>query len=90
VLDHGFDSSLAPSVNNIQPWVIDALYYPATTTGYWFCGLDAFSSYGLMAKVSERRAMGLTADSLTEQEQVTAAGLMTRERLYNYPTGRGG
>ena len=52
--------------------------------------MDAFSSYGMIGKVSERRAMGLTAYSWTAQGPVTAAGLMTWERIYNYPMGRRG
>jgi hypothetical protein len=83
VLEHSFDRSLDPSVTNVQPWVIDALYSPATAPGYWFGGLDAFSRYGMMAQVSERRALGFPADALTAQGQVTAAGLMTRERIDN-------
>jgi RHS repeat-associated protein len=38
----------------------------------------------MIRKVSERRGMGLAAGSLTEQGTVTP-GLVTRERLYNYP-----
>jgi hypothetical protein len=46
---------------------LNALYSPATAAGYWFGGLGAFSRYGMMAQVSERRALGFPADSLTAQ-----------------------
>jgi RHS repeat-associated protein len=63
---------------------IDAIYYPGSATGYWFGDTDSYSSYGMLAKVSERRAMSFAAGSLNENGTV-AAGKMTRERRYNYP-----
>ncbi len=63
--------------------VIDAVVYPGTRTGYWFG--DAYSSYGMPTKVSERRNMDLVASSLNEQGSISL-GLMTRERSYDdYP-----
>jgi hypothetical protein len=66
-------------------WVIDAIYYPATGTGYWFGDGDSYSSYGMIAKVSERRNMGFYAASLNEQGTITSAGTATRQSVYEYP-----
>jgi RHS repeat-associated protein len=65
---------------------IDGIYFPGSSTGYWFGDTDSYSVYGIIAKVSQRRAMTLQANSLTEQGTLTA-GNMTRERVYNYPLG---
>ena len=65
--------------------VIDAIFYPATNTGFWFDATDAYSEPGILKNVSERRAMNLTAVSLTEQGTVVSTGRKTRERKYNYP-----
>ena len=83
-LSYGF-AGLTARVRDAYPWVIDAVYYPATGTGYWFGDGDSYSSYGMIAKVSERRAMGLLAGSLNEQGTVTSAGNVTREVTYSYP-----
>ena len=40
--------------------VIKAIVYPATNTGYWFGDADSYSNYGMLRKVSERRAMTCT------------------------------
>lgn len=63
---------------------IDAIYFPGTSTGYWFSDPDSYTQdSGIIAKVSQRRGMTLTAASLNEQGSVTA-GTMTRERTYDY------
>lgn len=63
---------------------IDAIYFPGTSTGYWFGDADSYTQdSGIIAKVSQRRGMTLTAGSLNEQGSVTA-GTMTRERRYDY------
>jgi RHS repeat-associated protein len=63
---------------------IDAIYFPGTSTGYWFGDPDSYTeNSGIIAKVSQRRAMTLEAGCLNEQGTVTA-GTMTRERIYNY------
>src|SRR5690349_1175277 len=37
-------------------WLLDAIYYPATGTGYWFNDGDSFlAGYGTIAKVEEQR-----------------------------------
>lgn len=61
-LGHSFTDRVA-RVRNTTPWVIDAIYYPATKTGYWFGDSDSYSSYGMIRKVSERRGMGFSTPS---------------------------
>jgi RHS repeat-associated protein len=77
----------APTILVSPAQGIDAIYFPGTSTGYWFGDTDPVPSYtadsGIIAKVSQRREMTLTAGSLNEQGSVTA-GTMTRERLYTY------
>lgn len=81
----GFAYWLTPRVRNYYPMVIDAVYYPGSNTGYWFGDGDSYSAYGMIAKPSERRGMGLSAGSLNEQGTVTSAGSVTEEAFYNYP-----
>jgi len=76
-------SGLTPVVRDSTPWVIDAIYYPATNTGYWFGDTDSYSSYGMITKVIEQRAMSFSASSLTDQGTVTP-GAMTRQEVYGY------
>lgn len=64
--------------------VVDAIYYPATGTGFWFGDSDSYSSYGMIAKVQEQRAMGFSATYLTEQGSVWP-GAVTSQRAYSYP-----
>ena len=82
-LNYAFNG-LTPVVRDPNPWVIDAIYYPATNTGYWFGDTDSYSSYGMIAKVVEQRGMGFSAASLNDQGTVTQ-GLVTRRETYNYP-----
>src|SRR6185436_8097850 len=63
-LNYGFSSTLTANVDNPTPDVLDAIYYPGTGTGYWFGDSDSYSSYGMLAKYSEQRAMGFSAASL--------------------------
>jgi RHS repeat-associated protein len=81
-LNYSF-SGLTPVVRNSTPWVIDAIYYPATSTGYWFGDTDSYSSYGMITKVIEQRGMGFSASSLNDQGTV-APGSMTRQEVYDF------
>jgi len=76
-------SGLTPVVRNSTPWVIDAIYYPGTSTGYWFGDADSYSSYGMITKVIEQRGMGFSASSLNDQGTVTP-GSMTRQEVYGF------
>lgn len=81
-----YSFSLTPVVRdqNMNPWVMEAIYYPGTNTGYWFGDTDSYSTYGMLAKVIEQRGMGFSAAPLTEQGTVTQ-GQMTLKEVYNYP-----
>jgi RHS repeat-associated protein len=85
-LNYAFNG-LTTSVRNPTPWLVDAIYYPATNTGYEFSDTDSYSSYGMIRKVSERRGMSLTASSLTEQGTISSIGSETQQTLYNYTAG---
>lgn len=75
---------LTPVVTTPTPWVLDAIYYPATGSGNWFGDSNSYSSYGMIKKVSEHKSMTFSATSLTEQGTV-GAGTVTREFDYDYP-----
>jgi hypothetical protein len=66
-------------------YVIDGIYFPGTSTGYWFGDADSYSPYGMISKVSQRRGMTSSATSLSDHGTLTP-GTMTRERVYNYPS----
>lgn len=71
-------------VRNSYPWVLDAIYYPATSTGYWFGDSDSYSSYGMLAKVVEERGMGFSGAPVNQMGTVTQ-GQVSRTETYNYP-----
>ena len=76
------------------PWMLDAVFYPGTKTGFWMGSYrnndSAYSSYGMLARESEQRGMSMSFGSsdpdmaLHEQGSVSP-GPATRERYYNYP-----
>ena len=67
-------------------WLLDAIYYPATSTGYWFNDSDSFlASYGMVAKVVEHRGMVHSSSGLTDMGTVTA-GTMTNQAVYHWQT----
>ncbi|HET8783921.1 MAG TPA: hypothetical protein VFM63_16025, partial [Pyrinomonadaceae bacterium] len=67
-------------------WLIDAIYYPGTSTGYWFGDTDSFlANYGMMAKVEEHRGMAHSSSGLTDMGTVTA-GTMTDRETYSWQT----
>jgi RHS repeat-associated protein len=86
-LNYSFSFSVTTVVHDPSPWVVDAIYYPGTSTGYWFGDSDSYSTYGMIAKVSERRNMTYSPPSLTDQGTISPgeAGQVTREETYNYP-----
>lgn len=81
----GYSFNLNMHVRSNPVPVLDAIYYPATNTGYWFGDADSYSSYGMIARVRERRAMGFSAGSLNDQGTITSSGTATKEMSYNYP-----
>jgi len=86
--NYGFSGGLTTHVRNNSIPVLRAIYYPATSTGYWFGDADSYSNYGMLRKVSERRGMTITGGSLTQQGTISA-GLMSREMVYSNPTSAG-
>jgi RHS repeat-associated protein len=86
-----YSFGLTPVVRDPNPWLIDAIYYPGTGTGYWFGDTDSYSTYGMLAKSVEMRGMTFSGpdpipayQGPTEQGTITA-GQMTRKEVYNYP-----
>ena len=69
-------------VQNSYPSVLDAIYYPGTQTGYW---LTDYSSYGMLRKVVEERAMTFTGTTLLTEMGEIHEGSITRTESYNYP-----
>ena len=81
-LNFGFNG-LSASAQNYYPWVVDAIYYPGTATGFWLNDSDSYSSYGMLAKIVEQRSMGFSSSGLTDMGSVSP-GYMTRRETYNY------
>jgi len=85
---------VGPSFSGVTPlvrapstrWLLDAIYYPATSTGYWFNDTDSFlSTYGTIAKVEEQRGMTHASTGLTDMGTVSA-GTMTSKAVYGWVT----
>lgn len=89
-LNPGFAPSITADTNNASPYVVDAIYYPGTGTGYWF-GADPvagdyntyYSSYGMIAKVVEQRGMGWSGAA--GDQGTVSAGSMSKQAVYDYP-----
>jgi RHS repeat-associated protein len=79
---------LTPQVRSQTVPVVNAIYYPATNTGFWFGDGDSYSTYGMIARVQEQHSMGFSAGSLNEQGSAWAGGV-TSQRVYNYPMNTG-
>lgn len=82
-LNPGFAGGITTDTNNSYPYVVDAIYYPGTNTGYWFNDGDSYSSYGMIAKVVEQRGMSWSG-AAGDQGTVTP-GTMSKQALYDYP-----
>lgn len=82
--NYGFSTTVSAAARDPYPWVVDAIYYPATSTGYWLNDSDSYSTYGMLAKVVEQRGMGFSAASLNDMGSVSQ-GQTTRTETYNYP-----
>jgi RHS repeat-associated protein len=67
-------------------WLIDGIYYPATSTGYWFNDTDSFlPSYGMLAKVTGQGGMSYSSSGLTDMGTLTS-GTMTSKSVYGWVT----
>ena len=91
---HYQQQSVAPSFSGLNVlvrapstrWLLDAIYYPATSTGYWFNDTDSFlATYGTIAKVEEQRGMTLSSSGLSDMGTVSA-GTMTSRAVYGWQT----
>lgn len=82
-LNPGFASGITTDTNNNYPYVLDAIYYPGTNTGYWFGDSDSYSSYGMIAKVKEMRNMSSTGT--TTSQGTVSPGTMSRQEVYDFP-----
>ena len=81
---YNFDISKLMAMVNPSDWKVDAVYFPDTSTGYWFGDADSYSSYGMIEKVKQQRGMHIQGQSLSDQGTIVQ-GTFTRERDYNYP-----
>lgn len=72
-------------VRNTTPFVIDAIYYPATSTGYVF-GPEAYSSYGMLWKVTQQRGMSFFPAANPDEQGTITPGTVTRTQTYDYQT----
>ena len=68
---------------------IDAIYYPATSKGYWFGG-ESYSSYGMIRKVAEERGMSFAAGANPDEQGMVSEGTVTRQQIYDYPSAPAG
>lgn len=75
----------ATHVRNSSPSVIDAIYYPATSTGYFF-GPAAYSSYGMLVKVTQQRGMSFSPNANPDEQGTITQGTVTRTQTYDYKT----
>ena len=53
----GYSFVAPPNPSPEAETVIYGIYFPGTSTGYWFGDPDSYSTYGILSKVSQRRAM---------------------------------
>lgn len=89
-LNPGWAYPITGDTNNAYPYVVDAIYYPGTKTGYWF-GSDPnapdfatyYSSYGMLSKLVEQR--GMNWSGTTGDQGTVTAGTMSKQVVYNYP-----
>ncbi len=72
--NYGF-SGLTPVVQSSTAPVIDAIFYPGTSAGYWFGDSDSYSSYGMLNKIIEQRGMSFTDQGLTSQGIITQGSI---------------
>jgi len=88
--NYGFAGLTTRVRSNVIP-VIKAIYYPATSTGYWFGNPDSYSNYCMLSKVIEQVGMGFSAAPLpTDSNQAAdpgtiTPGAMSSQMVYDYP-----
>lgn len=87
-VNYGFAWGTLTRVRNAYPYQLKAIYYPATSTGYWFGDPDSYSPYGMISKVVEQHSMSFSASSLNEQGNLTP-GTASHQLTYAYPNSLG-
>jgi len=83
-LSYAFASGLTTDTATDTPYVLKAIYYPGTNTGYWFDDSNSYSSYGMIAKVVQERGMSFFPGVPGSQGNISS-GPMTDEKDYNFP-----
>jgi RHS repeat-associated protein len=86
--NYGFSWSMTTRVRNANPYLLRGIYFPGTSTGYWFGDPDSYSPYGMISKVAEQHTMGFSAASLDEQGSLTP-GTTSQQTTHDYPTALG-
>ncbi|HKD39328.1 MAG TPA: RHS repeat-associated core domain-containing protein [Myxococcaceae bacterium] len=85
-LSYAFDAGLTASSRRTEvPWLIDSIFFPGTSNGYWFGDPDSFSSYGMLSKVVEQRDMHFDPGQFFDQMGTIRPGTMTHRQIYDYP-----
>jgi len=85
VITDGFPT-LTSRVHNPSPWMLKAIYYPPSSTGYWFGDTDSYSPYGMLRKVVEQRGMSFAATTPLKEQGSITSGVMTKQQEYAYPS----
>ncbi len=78
-----YNFSLTPHVCSSTVNVLEAIYYPATNTGYWFGDTDSYSSYGMITKIQECRNMSYSSSVISKHSDPFN---ISREVIYEYQT----
>lgn len=79
-----YNFSLTPHVCSSAVNVLEAIYYPATNTGYWFGDTDSYSGYGMITKIQECRNMTYsTSNGISKHSDPFN---ISREIIYEYQT----
>ncbi len=82
--NYGFSYGVSATARDPYPWVLDAVYYPATATGFWL-GSECYSSYGMLAKVISQRGMYFSPATPLNEMGSISQGTLTRREEYSYP-----
>lgn len=70
-------------------WVVNAVYYPANGSGYWFGESDSYSSYGMIRRVQQQKGMGFSELTPLNEQGTITPGNTTLSRTYDYPLTAG-
>jgi RHS repeat-associated protein len=65
-------------------FAVEGIFFPATSSGYWFGDTDSYTQYAMIRKVVEQNGMSHSSTSLTDSGTLTQ-GSTTRIRSYDLP-----